>query len=111
MAATSIPVNASSGEHMSLSHTLSAPVTMTNPVGGRDGQRLLLHLTQGGRGHNGVSWGSAYEFTTLPHPTLKTTVGHTDVLGFVHDAATGKWRYVARADHYGRMLPSQAWNA
>jgi hypothetical protein len=84
---------------------------MSNPVGGRDGQQLLLHLTQGGRGHNAVTWGSAYEFSTLTYPILKTEVGQTDVLGFIHDASTGKWRFVARGDHYGRMLPGQAWKA
>jgi hypothetical protein len=104
-------VDASSGGALSLAHTLTASVGVNNPIGGRDGQKLLLRITQGALGNHALTWGSAYEFSTLTRPILKTQAGHTDGLGFIYNAATGKWRYVAREDHHGNMLPASAWNA
>jgi hypothetical protein len=83
---------------------------VANPVGGRDGQKLVFRLTQSGSGHHGVTWGDAYDFSgELARPVLKATPGTTDLLGFIYDAAKAKWVYVARGDHYENMMPAKAW--
>ncbi len=112
MPVSSLAVNVSSGQDLSLAHTLSTSVTITNPVGGKKGQKILFRLTQGGGGSNLVTWGSAYDFTAgLAAPILKTDAGQLDVLGFMYNSNTGKWAYVARGDHAGSLLPSQSWKA
>jgi hypothetical protein len=51
---------------------------------------------QGTGGSFVLSYSSNYEFSVgLPSPTLSTTVGQTDLLRFVYDAAKDKWLFVA----------------
>ncbi len=112
MTVAPVVVDASSGAHLTLSHTLSTSVTMANPIGGREGQKILFRLTQGGRGSSLITWDSAYDFSAgLALPVLKNAPGDIDLLGFMYDATKAKWVYVARGDHYGVLLTKEAWAA
>ncbi len=69
---------------------------MGNPANPADGQKITFQVTQGTGGPYTLSWGSGYEFSSgLPQPTLSTTAGQTDLLGFIYNAAKGKWLLAA----------------
>ncbi len=92
--APTIVVNASLGNDFRV--TIAASRTMGNPTNAVDGQKIVFQVTQGGAGSCIITWGSLYEFSTgLPQPTLSTTVGQTDLLAFIYNAALGKWLFVA----------------
>ena len=92
--APTIAVNASLGNDFRV--TIAASRAMGNPTNAVDGQKIVFQITQGGAGSCTITWGSLYEFSTaLPQPTLSTTVGQTDLLGFIYNAALGKWLFVA----------------
>jgi hypothetical protein len=89
------PVNAALGNDFRLTLTASTGTlaTPTNPV---DGQKMLVWVTQGTGGGFTLAYGTGYEFTAgLPAPTLSTAAGATDLLGFIYNAAKGKWVFVA----------------
>jgi hypothetical protein len=92
--ATTIAVDASLGNDYRV--TIAASRTMGNPSNAVDGQQMIFQITQGTPGSSMIAWGSGYEFSTgLPEPTLSTSAGQTDVLGFVYNAAKGKWLLAA----------------
>jgi hypothetical protein len=68
--------------------TLGAP---SNPV---DGQVIRFRITQGGSGSYTLSYASAYDFGTAGSPTLSTSAGKVDILGFEYVAALTKWAYL-----------------
>lgn len=91
---STIAVNASLGNDFRV--TLGGNRTFGNPSNATDGQQIIFQITQGSGGPFTVSWGSAYEFAPgLPAPTLSTTAGQTDLLGFVYNAAIGTWLFAA----------------
>ncbi|HUB93254.1 MAG TPA: hypothetical protein VMB52_02015, partial [Verrucomicrobiae bacterium] len=92
--AATIAVNAALGNDFRVTiagnRTLGTP---TNPV---NGQKILFQVTQDSTGSRTLSYTSAYEFSTgLPQPTLSTTAGLTDILGFIYNATKSKWLLVA----------------
>ena len=88
--AATISVDASLGNDFRL--TIAGNRTMGNPANPADGQKVTFQVTQASGGPFTLSWGSGYEFSTgLPQPTLSTTAGQTDLLGFIYNAAKGKW--------------------
>ena len=92
--AATIVVDASLGNDFRV--TIAGNRTMGNPANPTDGQQIIFQATQGGTGSFQLSWSSAYEFSTaLPQPSLSTTPGHTDVFGFVYNAAVGSWLLAA----------------
>ena len=92
--APTIVVDASLGNDFRV--TIAASRTMGNPSNATDGQKIVFQVTQGGAGSCTITWGSLYEFSSgLPQPTLSTTVGQTDLLAFIYNAALGKWLFVA----------------
>jgi hypothetical protein len=92
--AATISVNASQGNDFRV--TLGASRTMGNPANPSDGQQIIFQITQGSGGSATITWGTAYEFSTaLPEPTLSTTAGHTDLLGFIYDAGRQTWLLAA----------------
>jgi hypothetical protein len=92
--AATILVNAALGNDFRI--TLGGSRTLGNPGNPADGQKIIFQVTQDGAGGRVLSFGNAYEFcTALPSPTLSTTPGATDVLGFVYNAAKGKWLLIA----------------
>jgi hypothetical protein len=92
-----IAVDASLGNDFRL--TIAGNRTMSNPANPADGQKITFQVTQGADGPFTLDWGSDYEFSTgLPQPTLSTTAGETDLLGFIYNASKGKWLLVAFDD-------------
>lgn len=92
--AATIAVDASLGNDYRV--TIAGNRAMGNPSNPTDGQKMTLQVTQGAGGSFTLSWGSTYEFSSgLPQPTLSTTAGHTDLLGFIYNADKGKWLFVA----------------
>jgi hypothetical protein len=88
--APTIAVDASLGNDFRI--TLSTNRTMGNPTNPSDGQQIVFQVTQGTSGASAITWGSSYEFSSgLPQPSLSTKEGQVDLLGFVYNAALGKW--------------------
>lgn len=98
--AATIAVDASLGNDFRV--TLGASRTMGNPSNSTDGQQIIFQITQGSGGSAAITWGSGYEFSVeLPQPTLSTTAGQTDLLGFIYNAAKGKWLLAAFVNGFG----------
>jgi hypothetical protein len=92
--AATIAVNASLGNDFRM--TIAGNRTMGNPANSADGQQIIFQVTQGSGGSFTLSWGSSYEFSAdLPQPSLSTTAGQTDLLGFIYNAAKGTWLLAA----------------
>jgi hypothetical protein len=92
--AATIAVDASLGNDFRV--TIAASRTIGNPANPTDGQKITFQITQGATGSSTITWGSNYEFSTgLPQPTLSTTSGLTDLLGFIYNASKNKWLLVA----------------
>ena len=92
--AATITVDASVGNDFRV--TIAGNRTMGNPANPTDGQQIIFQVTQGSGGSFTLAWGSAYEFSVdLPQPTLSTTAGHTDLLGFIYNATKGTWLFAA----------------
>ena len=92
--AATIAVDASLGNDFRL--TIAGNRTMGNPANPSNGQQIIFQVTQGPGGSFTLSWGSSYEFSAdLPQPSLSTTAGQTDLLGFVYNAAKGSWLLAA----------------
>jgi hypothetical protein len=92
--AATIAVNASLGNDFRV--TLGGNRTMGTPSNATTGQQIIFQVTQGSAGSSTITWDSGYEFSTgLPQPTLSTTAGQTDLLGFIYNAAKGKWLLAA----------------
>jgi len=98
--APTIAVDASLGNDFRV--TIAGNRTMGNPTNSSDGEQVIFQITQGAGGPFTVTWGSGYEFSAgLPQPSLSTGAGLTDVLGFVYDAAIGKWLLAAFVNGFG----------
>ena len=92
--AATIAVDASLGNDFRV--TIAGNRTMSTPANPADGQKVTFQVTQGTGGSFTLSWSSGYEFSAaLPQPTLSTTAGQTDLLGFIYNADKGKWLFVA----------------
>ena len=90
----SIAVDASLGNDFRV--TLGGNRTMATPVNPANGQQIIFQVTQGSGGSSSITWDTGYEFSTgLPQPTLSSTAGQTDLLGFIYNAAKGKWLLAA----------------
>ena len=92
--AATIAVDASLGNDFRV--TIDGNRTMGNPANPANGQQIIFQVTQGSGGSFTLSWGRSYEFSaSLPQPSLSTTAGHTDLLGFVYNAAKDSWLLAA----------------
>lgn len=92
--AATIAVDASLGNDFRV--TMAASRAMGNPSNAVNGQQIIFQITQGSGGSGAITWGSGYEFSAgLPQPTLSTTAGQTDLLGFIYNAPKGKWLLAA----------------
>src|SRR5947209_5301408 len=59
-------------------------------------RKIILLATHGTAGPFAITCDTGYEFSAgLPKPNLSTTAGQTDLLGYVYNAAKGKWLLVA----------------
>ncbi len=92
--AATIAIDASLGNDFRV--TIAGNRAMATPANPADGQKITIQVTQGSGGPFTLSWSSGYEFSAaLPAPTLSTTAGQTDLLGFIYNAAKAKWLFVA----------------
>jgi hypothetical protein len=105
--AATIAVDASQGNDFRV--TISGNHTVGTPVNPADGQKITLQVTQGSGGPYTLSWDTGYQFSAaLAQPTLSTTAGQTDLLGFIYNAAKGKWLFVALLGGFSSVtLPVQ----
>jgi hypothetical protein len=87
--AATIAVNASLGNDFRV--TIAGNRTVGNPSSPVDGQRITFQISQGTGGGFTLTWGSAYNFGAAGAPTLSTSAGATDVLGFIYNAAKAGW--------------------
>lgn len=93
--AGTIGVSASLGNDFRV--TINGNRTIANPTGAVDGQRITFHVTQGSGAPYTLAWGSQYKFGAAGGPTLSTTAGNTDVLGFIYNQALASWLCVGAA--------------
>lgn len=95
--AATIAVDASLGNVFDV--TLGDNRTMGNPTNApADGytQKIIFRVKQDGTGSRTLAWDTDYRFSTdLASPTLTTTAGATDLIGFVYHQDDGKWDCVA----------------
>ncbi|MGO8886272.1 MAG: hypothetical protein ACLP7J_06915 [Streptosporangiaceae bacterium] len=92
--AATIAVDASLGNDFRV--TIAGNRAMGNPSNPTAGQQIIFQVTQGSGAPFSITWGSSYEFSAgLPQPSLSTTAGDTDLLGFIYNAAKGKWLLAA----------------
>ena len=95
--AATIAVNAALGSDFRV--TIAASRTMGAPSNPTDGQKLIFEITQGTGGSFTITWTSGaggYEFgTMLPAPTLSTTAGLMDIVGFSYNTTKARWLCVA----------------
>ena len=92
--AATIAVDASLGNDYRV--TLGGNRTMGTPANPVNGAQIIFQITQGTGAPYTITWSSGYQFSAgLPQPTLSTSAGHTDLLGFVYNATTGTWLLAA----------------
>jgi hypothetical protein len=92
--APTISVDASAGNDFRV--TLGASRTMGAPSNAVNGQQIIFQITQGSAGSATLTWPSGYEFSAqMPQPTLSTSPGQTDLLGFIYNAVKGTWLLAA----------------
>jgi len=97
--AATIAVDASLGNDFRV--TIAGNRTVGTPANPADGQKITFQVTQGAGAPFSLSWSSGYEFSAgLPQPTLSTAAGQTDLLGFIYNAALGKWLLAAFVNGY-----------
>jgi hypothetical protein len=102
--AATISLDASLGNDFRV--TIAGNRTLGNPANPVDGEKIVVHVTQGTGGNFTLSYGSAYEFSTgLPQPTLSTTAGDTDLLAFVYNSAKSKWLLAAYVIGFAPTAP------
>ena len=87
-----VAVNAAEGNDFLLTLTASG-WTISNPSNPKSGQPITFWLTQGTGGDFTVDWGSAFNFGTTGEPTLSTTAGDVDMVGFKYNVALSQWCY------------------
>jgi len=92
--APTIAVDASAGNDFRV--TLAASRAMGAPSNPVNGQQIIFQITQGSAGSATLTWPNGYEFSTrMPTPTLSTSPGQTDLLGFIYNAVKGTWLLAA----------------
>jgi hypothetical protein len=94
--AGSISVSATAGNDFRLTLTASTG-TIASPSGSVDGQTIRFQIKQGGSGSYLVQWGGNYNFGVSGPPTLSTTVGDVDIIGFIYNASLSEWCYLGAA--------------
>jgi hypothetical protein len=104
--AATIALDASLGNDFRV--TIAGNRTVGTPANPADGQKITFQVTQGAGGSFTLSWSSAYEFSAgLPQPTLSTTPGQTDLLGFIYNASKGKWLCAAFVSGFASTTVTQ----
>jgi Domain of unknown function (DUF4082) len=103
--APTIEVDASAGNDFRL--TIAGNRMLATPTNPTDGQKITFQVTQGSPGSFTLSWDTGYEFAAaLPQPTLSTTAGLTDLLGFIYNGDKEKWLFVAVVTGFAAPPPA-----
>jgi hypothetical protein len=89
--ASVISLDASTGGHFRV--TLTGNAEMGTPANPADGQKITFEVVQDSAGHRTLTWSSAYNFGQAGQPTLTTTAGKRDLIGFVYSASEGQWLF------------------
>jgi hypothetical protein len=98
--AATIAVDASLGNDFRV--TIAGNRTMGTPANPTNGEQIIFQITQGSGAPYTITWASGYQFSAgLPQPTLSTSAGQTDLLGFVYNATTGTWLLAAFLNGFG----------
>lgn len=93
-----IAVDASLGNFFRLTLTAGGHV-MGTPSNPTDGQRILFEIVSGGA--LSFTWAGTYVWgSDITVPALSQTAGTVDYVGFIYNAAAGKWRGLAYARGY-----------
>ncbi len=89
--AVTVALNAALGNVFDV--TLSTDRILGAPTNPRDGQIIIVRVTQGAVGSHLLTYDGVYGFgTSFPSPTLSTAVGAIDVLQFQYNAVAVKWQ-------------------
>jgi hypothetical protein len=93
---TTVPVNAAQGNDFRWTLTGNNH-TLSSPTNSADGQKIVFQVTQpASGGPYTIQYGTNYLFSaSLPAPVLSIGASYTDLLGFIYNAALGKWLFVA----------------
>lgn len=104
--AATISLDASLGNDFRI--TIAGNRTVATPANPADGQKITFQVTQGAGGPFTLSWSTGFEFADgLPQPTLSTTPGQTDLLGFIYNASKGKWLFAAYVSGFASTVVAQ----
>jgi hypothetical protein len=89
-------INTNNYNFVDITNQTTAITSFTSGLTGTpiDGQRLWIAVT--GTGAVSLTWGSAFEASTIALPTTTVTTARLDI-GFIYNAVTSKWRCVAVA--------------
>jgi len=97
--AATIAIDASLGNIFKV--TLGGNRTLGNPTNLVAGQKIVVRVKQDGTGSRTLAYDTKYRFgTDVTSPTLTTTAGKTDYLGFIYNADDDKLDCVAVAKGY-----------
>lgn len=81
--------------------TLTGAMTLANPIGATDGQKIILEFIQGGSGSYALTLGSKFDFgSDITTATLSTAVGAHDFMGAIYNATSDKFYIVAYVKGY-----------
>lgn len=89
---TTFTINWQNGNVQFITLTGNCTFTFTNP---KAGSRYVLIMKQDGTGSRTVTWPSTVEFSGDTAPTLTTTGGKSDIVGFVYSGVISKYISVA----------------
>ena len=92
--ATTITVNAALGNTFRVTLTASTG-TLDIPSNPTDNQKIIVEVKQDATGSRTLAYNAAYQFTTaLPAPTLSTAANAVDILVFIYNSTSAKWRFM-----------------
>lgn len=81
--------------------TLTGALTINNPTGAVDGQKIMFELIQDATGSRVVTLGAAFAFGTgIASFTATTTASKRDFLGVVYNSTAAKFFVIAVAQGY-----------
>jgi hypothetical protein len=96
---STINTDASLGNHFRV--TLAGNRTLANPIGARDGQRILFEIIQDGIGSRTLALGNKFAFgSDITEVTLSTSAGKRDFIGVQYNEDADKFYVLAVARGY-----------
>ncbi len=100
---TTVVVDASLSSlyRLTLTAAIGSSRILATPTNPSDGQTIQFELTQPASGGPcTVTWGSGYSFGLAGQPTLSSTPGDLDIVGFRYNTNKAKWLYIGSAMGY-----------